>query len=275
MITLTSTLFFYFYRPSEMHRNKRQNTNEIMKFLVCISKAPDTTTKISFTDNSTKFNNDKVQFIINPYDEWYALVRAIELKEKLGGTVTVLNVGAADNEAIIRKALAIGADDAVRIDAEPDDALFVASQIAQHVKSETYDIVLCGKETIDYNGSEVGGMIAGFLDWTFVSLATSLELNGNTATLNREIAGGHEVIELTTPFVLSAAKGMAEARIPNMRGIMAARTKPIKVISPVSAEKFSSIVSYELPKEKSGVKLISPEHPDELVNLLQNEAKVI
>ena len=246
-----------------------------MKFLVCISKAPDTTTKIAFTDNNTKFNNDKVQFIINPYDEWYALVRALELKEKLGGTVTVLNVGAVENEAIIRKALAIGADDAVRIDAEPADAMFVAKQIAEYVKGNSYDIVLCGKETIDYNGSEVGGMIAGLLDWGFVSLASSLELNGNTATLNREIAGGHETVEVSIPFVLSAAKGMAEARIPNMRGIMAARTKPITVVTAAASENYTSILSYELPKEKTGVKLVSADNVGELVALLHNEAKVI
>ncbi len=246
-----------------------------MKFLVCISKAPDTTTKIAFTDNNTKFNNDKVQFIINPYDEWYALVRALELKEKSGGTVTVLNVGAVDNEAIIRKALAIGADDAVRIDAEPADAMFVAKQIAEYVKANAFDIVLCGKETIDYNGSEVGGMIAGLLDWGFVSLASSLELNGNTATLNREIAGGHETVEVSIPFVLSAAKGMAEARIPNMRGIMAARTKPITVVPVAASENYTSILSYELPKEKTGVRLVSADNVDELVALLHNEAKVI
>lgn len=246
-----------------------------MKFLVCISKAPDTTTKIAFIDNNTKFNNDKVVFIVNPYDEWYALVRALELKEKLGGTVTVINIGAADTDAIIRKALAIGADDAVRIDAEPVDAMFVAKQIAEYVKANPYDIVLCGKETIDYNGSEVGGMIAGLLDWGYVSLASSLELNGTVATLNREIAGGHETVEASIPFVLSAAKGMAEARIPNMRGIMAARTKPVAVVAASSNENHTSILSYELPKEKTGVKLISPDNVGELISLLHNEAKVI
>lgn len=246
-----------------------------MKFLVCISKAPDTTTKIAFTDNNTKFNNDKVVFIVNPYDEWYALVRALELKEKFGGTVTIINVGAADTDAIIRKALAIGADDAVRIDAEPVDAMFVAKQIAEYVKANPYDIVLCGKETIDYNGSEVGGMIAGLLDWGYVSLATSLEINGNTTTLNREIAGGHETVEVNIPFVLSAAKGMAEARIPNMRGIMAARTKPVAVVASIASENYTSILSYELPKEKTGVKLVDADNVGELISLLHDEAKVI
>lgn len=246
-----------------------------MKFLVCISKTPDTTAKVSFIDNNTKFNPAQVQYIINPYDEWYALVRAIELKEKSGGSVTVINVGLADNEAIIRKALAIGADDAVRVDADPTDAFFVANQIAQYAKTNSFDVILCGKETIDYNGSEVGGMIAGFLDYPFVSLATKMEMEGTTATIDREINGGHEVVTVNTPFVMSASQGLAEARIPNMRGIMAARTKKLDVIPVIAPEQFTKVISYELPKEKSGVKLISPEHPEELVALLHDEAKVI
>lgn len=246
-----------------------------MKILVCISKTPDTTTKISFTENSTKFNNDKVQFIINPYDEWYALVRAIELKEKSAATVTVINVGGADNDAIIRKALAIGGDDAVRIDAEPDDAFFVADQIAQFARSEQCDIILLGKETIDYNGSQVGGMIAGLLDIPFISLASRLDLEGNIATLERDISGGKEVVSLQAPFVVSASKGMAEARIPNMRGIMAARTKPIKVLTPFASEKLTSVKKYDVPKEKAGPRMISADHPEELISLLHNEARVI
>lgn len=246
-----------------------------MKFLVCISKTPDTTAKVSFIDNNTKFNPAQVQYIINPYDEWYALVRAIELKEKSGGSVTVINVGLADNEAIIRKALAIGADDAVRIDADPTDAFFVANQIAQYAKTNSFDVILCGKETIDYNGSEVGGMIAGFLDYPFVSLAIKMEMEGNTATIDREINGGYEVVTVSTPFVMSASQGLAEARIPNMRGIMAARTKKLEVIPAAAPEQLTKVISYELPKEKSGVKLINPEHPEELVALLHDEAKVI
>jgi electron transfer flavoprotein beta subunit len=247
-----------------------------MKLLVCISKTPDTTTKISFTDNNTKFNSDKVQFIINPYDEWYALVRAIELKEKgAAQQVTIINVGGADSDPIIRKALAIGGDDAVRIDSEPDDAFFVANQIARYAKSENFDIIFLGKETIDYNGSQVGGMIAGLLDVAFISLASKLELNGNIATVERDISGGKEIIEVQAPFVVSCSKGMAEQRIPNMRGIMASRTKPIKVLPAFSNEKLTSVKHYEIPKEKSGVKLIPADHPEELVRLLHEESKVI
>ncbi|GAB4256273.1 MAG: electron transfer flavoprotein subunit beta/FixA family protein [Vicingaceae bacterium] len=246
-----------------------------MKILVCISKAPDTTAKIAFKDNDTKFEDSGVQFIVNPYDEWYALVRGLELKETLGGTVTVINVGKADNDPIIRKALAIGADDAVRIDADATDALFVSKQIAAYAKDNQFDLILCGKETIDYNGSQVGGMIAELLNLPYVSLATKLDVNGNVATIERDIQGGKETIEVELPVVLSAAKGMAEARIPNMRGIMAARTKPLNVIAPVEATNATEIVKYNLPPAKSGVKLIDPEHPEQLIDLLHNEAKVI
>lgn len=246
-----------------------------MKILVCVSKAPDTTTKIAFTDNDTKFSEDKVQYIVNPYDEWYALVRALELKETLGATVTTITVGTAADEAIIRKAFAIGADEGVRIDANPTDAYFVANQIAEYAKSNAYDLVLLGKETIDYNGSQVGGMIAELLDMPFVSLATKLDVAGSTATVERDIQGGSEVLEVTLPAVISAAKGMAEQRIPNMKGIMAARTKPLNVVAPSNNEQFTAIKKYSLPPAKGACKMISPDNMDELVSLLHNEAKVL
>ena len=246
-----------------------------MKILVCISKAPDTTSKIAFTDNNTAFDKNGVQFIINPYDEWYALVRGLELKEANGGSVTILNVGGADNDPTIRKALAIGADDAVRINMEPADALGVAKQIADYAKENAFDMVLCGKETIDYNGSQVGGMVAAFLDQPFVSNASKLDMVGNTATIERDIQGGKEIIEVDTPFVLSAAKGMAEARIPNMRGIMAARTKPLQVVEPSAFENTTEVASYELPPAKGACKMVSADNPAELLELLRNEAKII
>ncbi|MDA9312612.1 electron transfer flavoprotein subunit beta/FixA family protein [Vicingaceae bacterium] len=246
-----------------------------MKILVCISKAPDTTSKIAFTDNNTAFDKNGVQFIINPYDEWYALVRGLELKEVNGGSVTILNVGGADNDPTIRKALAIGADDAVRINMEPTDALGVAKQIADYAKENAFDLVLCGKETIDYNGSQVGGMVAAFLDQPFISNASKLDMAGNTATVERDIQGGKEIVEVDTPFVLSAAKGMAEARIPNMRGIMAARSKPLSVVEPSAFENTTEIASYELPPAKGACKMVSADNPAELLNLLRNEAKII
>jgi electron transfer flavoprotein beta subunit len=246
-----------------------------MKILVCISQTPDTTAKISFNAEGTEFNNAGVQFIMNPYDEWYALVRACELRESLGGTVVALNVGPAANETTIRKALAIGADEAVRIDADPKSAAFVAKQIAEYAKSQNFDLVFFGKETIDYNGSEVGAMVAEHLDLPYVSYAGKLELNGNTATLERDIEGGVEVLEVDLPLCLSAAKGMAEQRIPNMRGIMMARTKPLNVVPPASFEEPVKTVKFTLPPAKAGVKLVDPENMDELVRLLHEEAKVI
>jgi electron transfer flavoprotein beta subunit len=246
-----------------------------MKILVCISKTPDTTAKISFTDNNTKFAEAGVQFIVNPYDEWYALVRALELKESgTASHITLLTVGGADAEPIIRKALAIGGDDAVRINAESSDSFFVASQIAKVAKEGDYQLVLTGKETIDYNGSSIGGMVAELLQQPFVSLATQLQLAGNTATLQREIEGGEETVEVTLPLVVSCQKGMAEQRIPNMKGIMGARTKPLTVNEPQAVDALTSIVSFELPPAKSGVKLVSADQPEELVRLLHEEAKV-
>lgn len=246
-----------------------------MKILVCISKVPDTTSKIAFVDGNTQFDANGVQFIINPYDEWYALVRGLELKEANGGTVTVINVGGAENDPTIRKALAIGADDAVRIDTNPQDALTTAKLIANYAKENGVDLVLCGKETIDYNGSQVAGMIASLLDQPYISNASKLDISGNTATVERDIQGGKEVIEVDIPFVLSAAKGMAEARIPNMRGIMAARTKPLNVVEASAIEDTTTVVEYELPPAKGDCKMVSADNPAELLELLRNEAKII
>ncbi|WP_066758689.1 electron transfer flavoprotein subunit beta/FixA family protein [Crocinitomix algicola] len=246
-----------------------------MKFLVCISKSPDTTSKIDFTENNTKFNETGVQYIVNPYDEWYALVRALELKEQNGGSVTTITVGTAADDSIIRKALAIGADNAVRIDAEANDAYFTAFQIAEYAKANGFDMVLTGKETINYNGSQVGGMVAELLGQPFVSLATKMEMSGTTATIEKETVGGVEIVEVNTPFVLSAAKGMAEQRIPNMRGIMAARTKPLEVVPAVECEELVDFEAYELPPAKSECKYVDADNVAELVNLLHNEAKVI
>lgn len=246
-----------------------------MKILVCISKSPDTTSKIAFTDGNTKFDENGVQYIVNPYDEWYALVRGLELKEANGGSVSIITVGSAADDAVIRKALAIGADEAVRIDAEPKDAYYTAMQIAEYAKANGFDLVLTGKETINYNGSQVAGMIAEALNQPFVSLASKLDVAGTTATLEREIVGGVEEVQVELPFVASCAKGMAEQRIPNMRGIMAARTKPLNVVAAADVDELTSFVSYELPPAKSACKMIDPENMDELVELLHNEAKVI
>jgi len=246
-----------------------------MKILVCISKAPDTTSKIAFTNNNSAFDENGVQYIVNPYDEWYALVRALEIKETSGADVTIITVGTATDETIMRKALAIGADEAVRIDSEPMDAFVVASEIANYAKTQGFDLVLTGKETINFNGAQLGGMIAEGLNTPYISIASKLDVNGAVLTLEREITGGVEVVEVSLPVVVSCAKGMAEQRIPNMRGIMAARTKPLQVLAPTVTETLTSYVTFASPQAKSSVKLIDPNNMDELVSLLHNEAKVI
>ena len=246
-----------------------------MKFLVCISKAPDTTSRIAFTEGDTQFDANGVQFIVNPYDEWYALVRALELKEQNGGSVTTLTVGQADCDPVIRKALAIGADDAIRIDAKPQDAMLVATLIAEHARQGGYDVILCGKETIDHNGSVVGGMLAELIDAPFISLATSLEVEGNSVKAKREASGGLERVEANVPVVVSASKGMAEQRIPNMRGIMAARTKPLNVVSTEAVVQSASVTKFELPPAKGDCKIVSADQPEELVRLLREEAKIL
>lgn len=245
-----------------------------MKILVCISKTPDTTAKIAFADNNTKFAVNGVQWIINPYDEWYALVRAIELKEAdPSAIIHLITVAAADADPIIRKALALGGDEAIRVNTDSHDSFYIASQIAAVAKEGKYDLVFTGKETIDYNGSSVGGMVAELLNLPYVSLATKFDLNGSDAIIIREIEGGEETNKVQLPVVVSCQKGVAEQRIPNMKGIMGARTKPLKVVEPVAVEALTSIASFDLPPAKAGVKLVSADNPEELVRLLHEEAK--
>jgi len=247
-----------------------------MKILVCISKTPDTTAKIAFADNNTKFATDGVQWIINPYDEWYALVRAIELKEADASTVLhLVNIGSAESEPIIRKALALGGDEAIRVNSENADSYNIAAQIVAIAKEGGYDLILTGKETIDYNGSSIGGMVAEMLDLPYISHASKLDMLDGSAVVVREIEGGEETDKVKLPVVISCQKGMAEQRIPNMRGIMGARSKPLKVVEHVAADSLTSVVSFDLPPAKAGVKLVSPDNPEELVTLLHEEARVI
>ncbi len=246
-----------------------------MKILVCISKTPDTTAKIAFKDNNTKFDTSGVQFIINPYDEWYSLVRAIELKEADPSvTIHLIHVGGPDSDPIIRKALALGGDEAFRVNTASEDSYYIASQIAEVARQNNYDLIFTGKETIDYNGSVIGGMLAQLLQLPFVSLTTKFELNGGAAIVTREIEGGEEIDEVTLPAVISSHKGMAEMRIPNIRGIMGARTKPLKVIDPIEVPELTVTESFELPAPKESVKLVPADQPEELVRLLHEEAKV-
>lgn len=245
-----------------------------MKILVCISNVPDTTTKISFTENNTQFNAGGVQFILNPYDE-IALARATELTEGGKGSITVLCVGEAAVEPTIRKALAIGAESAVRINANPKSAFFVAQQIQNYAKDKGFDLILFGRESIDYNGSQVCAMVAELLNLPSVSICKKLEVDGGNATLEREIEGGKEVISCPLPICLSATEGMAEPKIPNMRGIMSARTKALEVIEPIAVEEHIKYLSYEMPAARGQVKLIDAAEASKVVDLLHTEAKVI
>jgi electron transfer flavoprotein beta subunit len=244
-----------------------------MKLLVCISKTPDTTAKIAFVNDGKDFDQNGIQYILNPYDEWYALVKAIELKEKLGGTVTVINIGDASNDMIIRKALAIGADDAIRVDVNPTSSVQTANEIAVHAKD--FDIILLGKETIDYNGSEVGAMVAELLDLPYVSYINKMDIEGNEIFISREIEGGNEQVSVSGKIVVSAAKGLAEQRIPNMQGIMKAKSKPLNVVPSVFTDTSITTVSHTTPIAKSGVKMVNANDMDELVKLLHEEAKAI
>jgi electron transfer flavoprotein beta subunit len=246
-----------------------------MKILVCISHVPDTTSKINFTENDTKFDSNGVQFIINPYDE-FALTRAMWFKEKQGATITVANVGNATTEATLRKALAIGADDAIRVNAEATDGFTVAKELAEIVKTENFDLVLCGKESIDYNGGMVPGMLATLLNFNFVNACIGLEIEGTTATATREIDGGKELITCSLPLVIAGQKGLVEEkdlRIPNMRGIMMARQKKLTIVEPTQTETTTATALFEKPAAKSACKIV--DNVDDLVNLLHNEAKVI
>lgn len=245
-----------------------------MKILVCISHVPDTTSKINFTENNTKFDTTGVQFIIGPYDD-YALARAIELKESTGSTVTVLNVGTAETEPTIRKALAIGADDAIRINAEPTDSFFVASQIAEEAKAGGYDLILMGRESIDYNSGAVHGIVGELLGIPSVSPVMKLEVDGTNVKMAREIEGGKEYVEASLPLVAGCQEPIAEWKIPNMRGIMSAKTKPLKVVEPKAVDSGVKLQKFELPPAKGSVKMISADNVAELVSLLKNEAKVL
>ncbi|MFY0630560.1 MAG: electron transfer flavoprotein subunit beta/FixA family protein [Flavobacteriaceae bacterium] len=248
-----------------------------MKILVCISHVPDTTSKINFTDNDTKFDTNGVQFVINPYDE-FALTRAMWFKEKQGATVTVVNVGNATTEPTLRKALAIGADDAIRVNAEATDGMSVAKELAAIVKDGGYDLVLAGKESSDYNGQMVPGMLAALTDYNFVNGCVGMEVDGTNVTATREIDGGSEDLATSLPLVVGGQKGIVEEsdlRIPNMRGIMMARKKPLNVVEPTSTENATSSQSFEKPAPKGAVKLVDADNVDELINLLHNEAKVI
>ncbi|MDW3210894.1 MAG: electron transfer flavoprotein subunit beta/FixA family protein [Reichenbachiella sp.] len=245
-----------------------------MKILVCITHVPDTTSKIAFTDGNTKFDQTGVQYIIGPYDD-YALARAVELKEQSGGSITVLNVGEAETEPTLRKALAIGADDAIRVNAFPKDSFFVANQIANAAKEGGYDLILMGRESIDFNSGVVHSMVGELLGMPSLSPVMTLDIEGSKAKMTREIEGGKEYLEADLPLVLGCQEPIAEWKIPNMRGIMTARTKPLNVVEPADDTVRTQLSTYEMPPAKGAVKMIDADNVSELVDLLKNEAKVL
>lgn len=246
-----------------------------MKIIVCVARAIETTAKIKFKDNDAAFDDAGVQYILNPYDEWYGLVRALELKEEHGGEVVVLHVGGPDSDQVIRKALAIGADKAIRINKEPATAETTANLLAKQLEEMEYDIIFTGQETVDYNGGMVPPMVSAHLNLPFIGIVSHLEIADNQATLTRQIEGGVEVVQSPLPLVLSATKDLAEQRIPNMRGIMMAKRKPIDVVEPDSIDAKSSMVKFQLPSKEKEITYIDSENMDELVRLLHEEAKVI
>ena len=248
-----------------------------MKILVCISHVPDTTSKINFVENDTKFDTNGVQYIINPNDE-FGLTRAMWFKEKQGAEVDVINVGGQETETTLRKSLAIGADAAIRINTAALEASQVAKEIVAVVKNGGYDLVIAGRESIDYNGGMVPGMIAALLGASYVNNCVELEIDGDKATAVRESDGGKETVATSLPLVIGGQKGLVEEsdlKIPNMRGIMMARKKPLTVQEPVGASALSLTNSFEKPAPKGEVKLVDADNVDELINLLHNEAKVI
>jgi electron transfer flavoprotein beta subunit len=245
-----------------------------MKILVCMSVVPDTTTKISFIENNTRFNTQGVQFIINPYDE-LSLTKAIELVEKNGGTVTVATVGLSDTEPVLRKALAIGANDAIRINVEPKDGFQVATLLSDIIKTNSYDLVLTGRESIDYNGGQIGGLLAELLSWPSVNVCTKIEFENGNMHFERDIDGGRQNVTSSLPVVASAQKDLCEPRIPNMKGIMAARTKPLTVIEPNSNDLGTEFYQFENPVAKQAIRLIDANDAGELINILKNEIKIL
>ena len=248
-----------------------------MKILVCISHVPDTTSKINFTNNDSQFDTNGVQFVINPNDE-FGLTRAIWFQEQQGASVTVINVGGPETEPTLRKALAIGANEAIRINATPSDGFYVAQQLTEVIKTGGYDLIIAGKESLDYNGGMIPGMIAGLLGYNFLNSCVELSVDGTTVKAAREIDGGKEIVSTSLPLIIGGQKGLVEEkdlRIPNMRGIMTARTKALTVLDPISAATETKAVHFEKPAPKSAVKLVSADNLDELISLLHNEAKVI
>lgn len=248
-----------------------------MNILVCISNVPDTTSAINFSSEGSSFDSNGIQFIINPYDE-FGLTKAIKLREKHGGKVTVAHIGLATSEPTLRKALAIGADKVIRVDLEPKDSFSVAKELANVIKQNSFDLIICGRESIDYNGGAVPAMLSEFLSLPFINACTFLECTDDMVKMEREIEDGKETIESKLPLIIAGQKGLVEESdllIPNMRGIMTARSKPLEVCQAITNNTQTLSVSFEKPAPKQDCKMIEAGNEEELINLLHHEAKVI
>ena len=248
-----------------------------MKILVCISHVPDTTSKINFKDDNSKFDSNTVQFVINPNDE-FGLTRAMWFKERQGATVDVVNVGDSETEPTLRKALAIGADTAIRVDTQAKDGFAVAIEISKIAKDGGYDLIIAGRESIDYNGGMVPGMISALTNINFIDKCIALNISGNSVEAAREIEGGKENISTQLPLIIGSQKGLVEEsdlRIPNMRGIMMARKKELVVVKTTEDPSATHSKSFEKPQPKGDVTLVSPDDIEKLIDLLHNEAKAL
>lgn len=248
-----------------------------MNILVCISNVPDTTSKIEFLNDSTKFNNEGIQYIINPYDE-FGLTKAIRLRDEFGGKVTVIHVGLSNSEPTLRKSLAIGADEAIRIDVEAKDSFSVAKELATVIEKNQYDLIIMGRESIDYNNGAVPGMLSELMDLPFINACTAFNFNGTNANMEREIEGGKEYVSASLPLIIAGQKGLVEESdliIPNMRGIMTARTKPLTVLNKNSEKNMNMSISFEKPTAKQACKILEAGQEKELLTLLHEEAKII
>jgi electron transfer flavoprotein beta subunit len=248
-----------------------------MKILVCISVVPDTTTRIKLKEDKKSIDENGIQWIINPWDE-LALTRAIELKEGSQGkikSVTVIHAGDKASEQVLRKALAIGADNAIRLDFNPQDSFQAAKALAAVINKEDYGLIMAGIESSDYNSSMVGGMLAELLDMPSISSVSNIDLDDNFV-FTSEIDGGSIKISFETPVVAIVQKGIAqEPRIPNMRGIMMARRKPLKVENATENKQNSALESLEMPAPKAACEIIEADNPKKLIDYLQTKEKIL
>lgn len=248
-----------------------------MKVLVCASKVPDTTTKIVVGDDKKSIDNKGVKFILNPYDE-FAIEEGLRIKEKFGGEVTVVTVGDESSQDILRTALAMGCDNAKLVKTTKiPDSFQVAENLAEIIKNYQPDIVLMGRQSIDYDSLQVPSITAELVNMPSISTVSKLNIEGNDVTAERDIEGGKEIVATTLPCLISAQKGLNEPRYPKLPDIMKAKKKPIEEVVFLETEKTVEITGIHLPDKKRVGKIVgdSDAEINEIVKLLHEDAKVI